>query len=263
MAAKNVGRGNGRRRARTVIVEAPLARQWPDERAPHSASGPISARLAVAEAEAPGRRLNLVGSAERELVERLRAGDGNAFDLFAGTYVPGLYRFVASRMTRDLDLVADVVQAALAKAIEHLDGYRGEAPLFTWLCACCRNEIAGHYRRAARRPAEIAFDDPAASAAAAGAEAVEPEAEERLLRLESAELVHAALDHLPERYARALEWKYFEGVSVGEVARRLDTSEKAAESLLGRARVAFREAYLHLDGTWPPAPAVPHRAENE
>jgi RNA polymerase sigma-70 factor (ECF subfamily) len=219
-----------------------------------SADGPAERARSplVSVARAPAAGVSEVARAERELLARLRAGEPNAFDVFAVTYVPALYRFAAARMSGDLDRVSDVVQGALAKAIAALDGFRGEAALFTWLCACCRNEIAGHYRRRSRRPVELALDE---LAAAGDAEpAVAADAEDRLLRLESAERVHAALDLLPERYARALGWKYLEGVPVGEVARRLDTSEKAAESLLGRARAAFRDAYRHLEEP-PPRPA--------
>ena len=41
-------------------------------------------------------------------------------------------------------------------------------------------------------------------------------------------------------------WKYLEELPVATIARRLELSEKAAESLLTRARGAFREAFTHL-----------------
>jgi RNA polymerase sigma-70 factor (ECF subfamily) len=55
--------------------------------------------------------------------------------------------------------------------------------------------------------------------------------------------VHVALDHLPGHYKEALVGKYLEGASVDEIGRRLDLRYKAAESLLTRARQAFREAF--------------------
>ena len=63
----------------------------------------------------------------------------------------------------------------------------------------------------------------------------------RLLARETTTLVHVALDRLPAHYARALEWKYLEAVPVIEIGRRLELSPKAAESLLTRAREAFRQ----------------------
>jgi len=180
---------------------------------------------------------------ERALVARMRSGDERAFDEFAERYLPGLHRFALRRLDGDRELARDVVQTTMCNAIAKLDGYRGEAPLFTWLCACCRNEIGGHFRRRDRRPREVELDgEPhAVPPATAGGGP-----QERLLRFEAGELVHLALDSLPPNYARAVEWRYLEGAAVDEIARRLGATYKAAESLLSRARAAFREAYERL-----------------
>jgi DNA-directed RNA polymerase specialized sigma24 family protein len=71
-------------------------------------------------------------------------------------------------------------------------------------------------------------------------------------RAEVARLVHVALSQLPRHYGNALEWKYVEGASVKEIAGRLALSPKAAESVLTRAREAFRDAFSAL--TRAPAP---------
>ena len=42
-------------------------------------------------------------------------------------------------------------------------------------------------------------------------------------------------------YGDALEWKYVQGLSVKEIAARLNLGAKAAESLMTRARQAFRD----------------------
>jgi RNA polymerase sigma-70 factor (ECF subfamily) len=56
------------------------------------------------------------------------------------------------------------------------------------------------------------------------------------------------LDCLPPWYGDALEWKYIHGLSVKEIAERLNLGSKAAESLLTRARKAFREGFAALTG---------------
>lgn len=169
---------------------------------------------------------------ERELVIRLRAGDESAFETFAEHYIAGLYRFALRRLDNDRELTRDIVQSTVCKVIEKLDSYRGDAPLFTWLCACCRNEIAAHFRRAGRRPKEVELDE--------DIEQDQPDASD------TTELVHATLDRLPPTYARAMEWRYIDGLDVAEVAQRLALTYKAAESLLSRARSTFREAYEQL-----------------
>jgi RNA polymerase sigma-70 factor (ECF subfamily) len=74
--------------------------------------------------------------------------------------------------------------------------------------------------------------------------------DEQLRRRELARVVQVTLDCLPEPYGDALEWKYIQGWSVDEIAGRLEVGPKAAESLLTRARQAFRDAFaaMHDDG---------------
>jgi RNA polymerase sigma-70 factor (ECF subfamily) len=58
--------------------------------------------------------------------------------------------------------------------------------------------------------------------------------------------VRVILDHLPKRYGDALEWKYIQGLSVKEIGARLGLPPKATESVLTRARAAFREGFAAL-----------------
>ena len=64
-------------------------------------------------------------------------------------------------------------------------------------------------------------------------------------------MVHAALDALPPRYGRILEWKYLDNLAVKEIANRMNLRPKAAESLLTRARNSFRKTYARLQGGTP------------
>ena len=186
---------------------------------------------------------------ERALLDRMQAGEESAFDVFAESYIPALYRFALRRLAGDRELVRDVVQSTVCRVIEKLGSFRAEAPLFTWLCAVCKNEIAAHYRRLERRPREVGLEEEHERADGTSAlSSPAPGAEERLDLLERRERVHLALDRVPAAYARAVEWRYLEGVPVTEIARRLGTSYKAAESLLSRARNAFRLSYESLPG---------------
>jgi len=182
--------------------------------------------------------------AERALVRRMLAGEEAAFETFSTAYLPVVYRFAARRLG-DRDLTREIVQSTVCKAIAKLGTFRGEAGLVTWLCACCRNEIAAHFRRLGRPGREVALEGEVAAAVDVPG-AGPPGPEQALLRKERAALVHAALDELPPHYGRALEWKYLDRVSVEEIAGRLGVRAKAAESLLTRARQAFKAAYGRL-----------------
>jgi RNA polymerase sigma-70 factor, ECF subfamily len=180
---------------------------------------------------------------ERELVRRVLGGDEGAFDEFFADYFPRLFRFAVVRL-RDPDAAEDIVQTSLMAAMRHLGSWRGEASLFTWLCTICRREIGAWQKRTSRRVVvSIEDDDPGLRAAldSIGAAADAPDA--RLARADTGRTVQLALDHLPPRYSRALEWKYLEELSVDDIAGRLQCTPKAAESLLTRARAAFRDAF--------------------
>ncbi len=189
-----------------------------------------------------------MSSPDLRLARRLIAGEEAAFSEFFDGHFSALYRFALARMDQDADAAEEVVQATLCKAIPKLKTYRGEASLLTWLCTFCRHEISDHFRRAGshRRQVELIEDHPEIAAALQSLAASAAGPEGSLLAREIARLVHVALDQLPPHYAHALEWKYSEGLPVQEIAVRLRLSPKAAESLLTRARDAFREGFAAL-----------------
>jgi RNA polymerase sigma-70 factor (ECF subfamily) len=180
---------------------------------------------------------------DRRLVKQILAGDERALRAFMDEYFPRLYRYAKLRLPCESD-VDDVVQMALTQAARRLETYRGEARLLTWLLQICRHEISGQLARGGRQ-AEIMTpflnDELFRSVveSVAGNAADEPEDQAR--RGEVVKLVRLALDMLPEHYARALELKYMEGLNSREIAVRLHTSDEATQSLLARARRAFRE----------------------
>jgi RNA polymerase sigma-70 factor, ECF subfamily len=185
-------------------------------------------------------------AADKLLVRRLLASDEAAFDRFFDASFAGLFRFALTRLCHDADAAEEVAQAALSKAVLKLATYRGEAALFTWLCTFCRHEISAYYVRHQRTPqtTPLVEDVPQVRAALESLAALNPDApDEGLRRRELARLVQVTLDCLPQRYGDALEWKYIQELPVAEIAGRLNVSPKAAESLLTRAREAFREGF--------------------
>jgi len=182
---------------------------------------------------------------DRELVDRLLRADAGAFDEFFNEYYPKLYRFAKRRAPHDCAAAEDVAQATLCRAFESLRGYRGEAALFTWLCTLCRREMSQRWHdKDAAADALLAEDHPEVRAALESLAA--NEGADPLLATDRAQLrdaIRVALDYLPAPYGDILEWKYLRDMSIGEIASRLGRSPKAAESLLTRAREAFREAF--------------------
>jgi len=195
-------------------------------------------------------------ASDLELVRDMLDGDEAAFERFFDLSYPVLYRFALARLAFDRDAAADVAQAAICKAIGKLRTFRGEAALLTWLCTFCRHELyAFHRRNPGRVEIELIEDDPEIRAALESLRAsAADDLEARLDRQKAASIIQRVLDHLPQHYADALEWKYIEELTVREIGMRLGLGEKAAESLLTRARGAFREAFQALAPAWPVHP---------
>lgn len=189
---------------------------------------------------------------DRALVTLMLEGDERAFDVFVDEYYPRLYRFAVTRMGNDAEATLEVVQGTFAKVLPRLAAFRGEAALFSWMCSFCRFEIAAYWKGRARIQPEVEFceDNPAVQAALESLAATGDGPAESYERKELARLVRMALDHLPLRYGNALEWKYLKDRSVRQIAVRLGLSPKAAESLLTRARSAFRDGFAELIGGW-------------
>jgi RNA polymerase sigma-70 factor, ECF subfamily len=200
---------------------------------------------------------------DRALVTRLLSGRDEAFAEFFELMFPRVYRFALARLGEREDAAEDVAQATLCQVVRRLETWRGEASLFTWVCTICRHEIdAWRRKHPDEASVELAEDAPEIRAALESLWALESgRTQTAVEQRELASLVQRVLDHLPAHYGSALEWKYLDELPVRDIASRLDLSEKAAESLLTRARAAFRDA---VDAIAPDlAPAARRRGFGE
>lgn len=103
-----------------------------------------------------------------------------------------------------------------------------------WLRGMVAHLLQNHFRQRTRRNGQVSLHEEMA---------FDAESEKR----EQALIVAETLTNLPERYEAVLRAKYLEGHSVKEIASDWQESEKAIESLLTRARDAFRRAHSNED----------------
>ena len=187
-------------------------------------------------------------SRDRALARRVASGDQSAFDDFFREYFPRLYRFTLSRVDNDEDLAEEIVQRTLCIVVRKMGTYRGEALLFSWLCQICRNEMSTVFRRLGREARQNVplEDNPAVRAALESLSTGLHDPVKAQQRDEIARFVRLTLEFLPSKYALALEMKYIRSCSVQEIGEQLNIGTKAAESVLSRARAAFREGFRSL-----------------
>jgi RNA polymerase sigma-70 factor (ECF subfamily) len=181
----------------------------------------------------------------------MRRGEQKAFDQFFDAYAARLGAFASRRSSLDAAALEDVVQVTMINAMRGLATFRGGAALFTWLCQICRNHLADVRRKAERQPKVQSLDaleaDKSAGVVVELTDFRDPldECASDSTRGE----VRRAVNRLPASYARILELRYGDDLTVPEIARILQLSESAAESRLVRARQAFREGWSGNDAS--------------
>ena len=192
-----------------------------------------------------------MSKSEQQQVKRLLEGDERALKEFFDEYFDRLYRFALSRLRHDSGiapgLAEEAAQRTLCRAVRRLDSFRGEASLFSWLAAICRNELVDLLEVAQRDAARhVSLDsDPVGQRAASQHPGdIRQQPEEQTAAGERVEDIASVLRQLPGRYGEMLRWKYLDDLSTEAIAERLSMSHDAAQSALQRARAAFKSAAL-------------------
>lgn len=181
---------------------------------------------------------------ELDLVARARAGDGQAFGLIIQRFNPRLFRIARGVLKEDAE-AEDALQEAYVKAFTHLDGFRGEAGVFTWLTRITLNEAYGRLRR---RRSTVDLDqlesDEAAGALVlafpSGRTMDNPETE--TARAEARRLIERAVDGLPDDFRIVFVLRELDQLSTEETAEALDLAPNTVKTRLHRARRLLRRS---------------------
>jgi RNA polymerase sigma-70 factor (ECF subfamily) len=176
------------------------------------------------------------------LIRRALTGQEAALDELYDRYADMLYAFVALLVRDPRTETEDIWQEAWLAAIRSLPVYDSrKSSFFTWLCAIAKHKAADSRRLAARRPAESLSGFPIDRCSDLMDRSPLPQ---NLLETNAVRTaVIETLAALPGAYRRVLVARYAGESSVEEAAKMEGKSYKAAESLLERARQAFRKAF--------------------
>lgn len=165
------------------------------------------------------------------LLTRLLAGDTGAFEEFYEATRDGMMRYLRTKISSSKD-VEEVSQDVYLAFLDSLPLFRGGSSLKTFLYAIARHEVADYWRKRYAKKAikTVPF--------------VEHVYREKLYSsTELAQDIERCYAKLKPIQVKVLRWKYEEGLSVREIAGRLDVTVRAAEAQLYRARQAFQLVY--------------------
>ncbi len=185
---------------------------------------------------------------DRELVERVQAGDKQAFDVLVLRYQHKLLKLIG-RYVREPQEASDVAQEAFIKAYRAIPRFRGESSFYTWLYRIGVNTAKNHLVAQGRRPPDTDVD--AQDAERYGVESTlrdqdTPEAE--AYRDEVERTVVDAIAELPEELRTAVTLRELEGMSYQEIAQVMDCPVGTVRSRIFRAREAIDRRLRPLTG---------------
>ncbi len=171
------------------------------------------------------------GPSEWALRQAVLAGDERAWrDLYDRAFEP-LHAYVTWRCGGRAEWADDLVQETWMIAVRRLASFDPEKGTFLqWLRGIAGNLIRNHFRLRRHATGQELPDRPANTDDAAA-------------EVDRADRIGAVLAELPAPYEEVLRAKYLDLRSVADIAAGSGQSAKAIESLLTRARQAFREAF--------------------
>jgi len=190
------------------------------------------------------------------LVERVQAGERQAFDLLVAKYQRRLMRLV-SRIVHDPAEAEDVVQETFIKAYRAIRHFRGDSAFYTWLYRIgintAKNFLASQSRRT---PTSTESDAEQAESFDSGEQLRDINTPESVLASQQiARTVNAAMDALPLDLRTAIVLREIEGLSYEEIADIMACPIGTVRSRIFRARDVIAEKLkplldMPLDKRW-------------
>ncbi len=176
-----------------------------------------------------------------ELAQRAATRDPEACRAIMRRHNQRLYRLARSIVRNDGE-AEDIVQEAYVSAFAHINRYRGDASLATWLSRIVINEALGRLRTERRRPA-LELDDgrPIAAQIIPFPMTADSDDPERIMaQRQIMHLVEQAIDNLPDEFRTVFVARVIEGLNIDEAATLLGIKPETVKTRLHRARNMVR-----------------------
>lgn len=183
-------------------------------------------------------------TAERQFIEKLRSGDGEAFDLLISRYSNDVYSLL-HRLTADPDEAGDLTQETFLSALKAIKSFRGESELKTWLFRIAINHSRNRFRWWKRRHRNdtVSLEDSRSEdglTVGEKLESAESDPEASILSRERENSICKALAELPEAYREVIVLCDIEGRAYDEIASLLMMNIGTVKSRIARGRELMR-----------------------
>lgn len=183
-----------------------------------------------------------------ELLKRACGRHPAAWAEIYQTHFALIYRRV-KLLTGKMSVAEEITQETFMQAMLSISKYRKTARFSTWLFGIAHNLVRNHWRSV--QSTQSAHDRLETVSSLQGRSGMD----ERYLEQKRIEAIYAALETLPDTLRVVFVFRYFEGMSSGEVASALNLNVNNVDARASRARRRIK-AILGEKG-WIPANAGP------
>jgi len=166
-----------------------------------------------------------------ELLRGCQLRDEAAVRELTRRYNQRLFR-IARGIVRDDAAAEDVVQDTYIRVFTHLEQFRGDSSVGTWLVRIAMNQALGRIR--SRKPT-VDLDATAHASA-------DPDPETLMARHELRSLIERAIDDLPDAFRSVFVARIVEGMSIQETAELFHLRPETVKTRVHRARRALRRS---------------------
>jgi RNA polymerase sigma-70 factor (ECF subfamily) len=178
-------------------------------------------------------------------VERLKAGEAEAFDLLVTKYSGDIFG-LAFRLTQNREDANDITQETFLSAVRGIGGFRGDAELKTWLFRIAVNHARNRFRWWKRRRFDrtVSLDEPTGDGEIAEIDRIPSSAsdpERDAVARERHAAVYRELANLGHSYREAVVLCDIEGYSYEEISNILEIGVGTVKSRIARGRGILRE----------------------
>jgi RNA polymerase sigma-70 factor (ECF subfamily) len=194
--------------------------------------------------------VDLTNVPDADVVALAQRGREDAFRELVRRYERPVFSLIF-RMVRDSATAEDLAQDAFIKVLNHIDKYRPEFKLSSWLFKIANNVAIDHLRK--RQVPTISMSGSPNAMTESEVEAtsfdVADAAENALDEIEARELgstIEKAIGQLRPEYRACILLRHVEGRSYEEIAATLDLPLGTVKTYIHRARIQLRDLLEHL-----------------
>ena len=179
---------------------------------------------------------------DNKLIKKARKGDQSAYRKLVDKYQRALF-FHIRKMTKDYEMIEDLVQESFTKAFDNLDSYNTDYAFSTWLYRIATNHTIDYLRK--KKLKTVSIDKKIRTKEGEmdmNLPDRESKTDRKVIRDQRKQIIQQAIQDLPDKYQRVIELRHMESYSYKEIADELEMPLGTVKAHIFRARELLYKA---------------------